>query len=253
VPYSLTEEFVAVYRMHPLMPEDVAFHSVATDAAISRMGLPDLVVAPGAPGQPRERLEAIGYANALYSLGVANPGAITLHNFPRFLQSLERGDTGEIVDVGAADILRIRESRLPRYNDFRRLFRLPPAASFTDLTDNRRWAEQIREVYDDDLEAVDLMIGLFGEPRPRGLAFSQTAFRVFLLMAARRLQSDRFFTRDYTAETYTPTGLDWIDRTSMADVLRRHHPELGPALEGVDNAFVPWRRARRERPTPRSP
>ena len=26
-PYSLTEEFVAVYRMHPLMPDDFAFHS----------------------------------------------------------------------------------------------------------------------------------------------------------------------------------------------------------------------------------
>jgi hypothetical protein len=26
----------------------------------------------------------------------------------------------------------------------------------------------------------------------------------------------------------------------MVSVLERHYPELGKALEGVDNAFVPW-------------
>ena len=31
-PYSLTEEFVAVYRMHPLIPDEFAFHSLATGA-----------------------------------------------------------------------------------------------------------------------------------------------------------------------------------------------------------------------------
>jgi len=31
------------------------------------------------------------------------------------------------------------------------------------------------------------------------LGFSDTAFRVFILMASRRLKSDRFFTRDYNA------------------------------------------------------
>jgi hypothetical protein len=28
----------------------------------------------------------------------------------------------------------------------------------------------------------------------------------------------------------------------MTDVLLRHHPELSPALEGVENAFAPWRK-----------
>ena len=61
-------------------------------------------------------------------------------------------------------------------------------------------------------------------------------------MASRRLKSDRFFTRDYTAETYTQAGLDWIDGASMRDVLLRHFPQLEPALRGVDNAFQPWAR-----------
>ena len=61
------------------------------------------------------------------------------------------------------------------------------------------WREQIRKVYGNDLEKVDLMTGLYAEPLPEGFGFSETAFRVFLLMASRRLKSDRFFTDDYRA------------------------------------------------------
>jgi len=60
-------------------------------------------------------------------------------------------------------------------------------------------------------------------------------------MASRRLKSDRFFTRDYTAKTYTQEGLDWIADASMITVLLRHFPDLAPALEGVTNGFAPWK------------
>ena len=86
------------------------------------------------------------------------------------------------------------------------------------------------------------MVGLYAEPLPQGFGFSDTAFRVFILMASRRLKSDRFFTEDYTAETYTQAGLDWIDETTMIDVLLRHYPQLAPALQGVENAFHPWKK-----------
>ena len=145
------------------------------------------------------------------------------------------------MDLAATDILRVRERGVPRYNEFRRLFHLKPADSFEELTDNPEWARELSEVYG-DVENVDLMVGLYAEPLPKGFGFSDTAFRVFILMASRRLKSDRFFTRDYTAETYTQEGLDWIDGASMRDVLLRHFPQLEPALHGVDNAFQPWAR-----------
>ena len=34
VPYSFTEEFVAVYRMHPLIPDDFSFRSLGNDALL---------------------------------------------------------------------------------------------------------------------------------------------------------------------------------------------------------------------------
>jgi hypothetical protein len=180
----------------------------------------------------------MGMANALYSFGRAHPGAITLHNYPRFLQRLERPD-GTIFDLAAIDVLRVRERGVPRYNDFRELFHRPRVRSFEKMTSNPEWAAELERVYGDP-DAVDLMIGLYAEPLPAGFGFSDTAFRVFVLMASRRLKSDRFFTRDYTPEVYTPAGLRWVNENTMKSVLLRHYPELEPALRGVDNAFVPW-------------
>ena len=235
VPYSLTEEFVAVYRMHPLLPDDFTFRSIETDEVLQERTFRDLGVR-----DVRDRLDEVGFVDSFYSFGIAHPGAITLHNYPRFLQELRRPD-GTVVDLAAIDVLRIRERGVPRYNEFRRLFHLKAPETFEELTDNREWARELREVYG-DIENVDLMVGLYAEPLPKGFGFSDTAFRVFILMASRRLKSDRFFTRDYNAETYTQTGLDWIDESSMRDVLLRHYPGLEPALRGVDNAFAPWRR-----------
>lgn len=234
VPYSLTEEFVAVYRMHPLVPDDWSFRSHVDDASIEEVTFRELA-GPNA----LELMQRIGLGDLLYSFGTQPPGIVTLHNTPRFLQEFERPD-GKLMDLGAVDILRAREQGVPRYNEFRRLLHMEPAKSFDDLSDNPEWAEQIRRVYDDDVERVDLMVGMYAEPRPQGFAFSDTAFRIFLLMAARRFNSDRFYTDGYRPEVYTPEGLAWLDENNMMTVLLRHYPELRPAMRGLDNAFSAW-------------
>jgi hypothetical protein len=73
-----------------------------------------------------------------------------------------------------------------------------------------------------------------------GFSFSDTAFRIFILMASRRLNSGRFFTEYYTPEVYTRPGLDWIDDDTMVTVLLRDYPELRPSLANVTNGFKPW-------------
>jgi hypothetical protein len=235
VPYSLTEEFVAVYRMHPLIPDEFVFRSLRDDHVLQERSLPEI----GAL-HVRECLEQVPLADALYSFGIANPGAITLHNYPRFLQRLERPD-GELIDLAATDIVRTRERGVPRYNEFRRLLHLKPVETFEELTDNPEWAAEIRRIYDGDIERVDLMIGLYAEPFPRGFGFSDTAFRVFILMASRRLEADRFFTDNYRPEIYTAAGIDWVESNDMRSVLLRHFPALEPSLRGVANPFAPWR------------
>ncbi|MBV9851921.1 MAG: heme peroxidase, partial [Armatimonadetes bacterium] len=236
VPYSITEEFVAVYRMHPLIPDDYQFRSAATDELLRECTLPEM-----AGLRAHDVLEQVSMTDLFYSFGVAHPGAVTLHNYPRSLQRFERPD-GFLMDMAALDVLRTRELGVPRYNQFRRLLHLRPARTFEELTPNPEWAEQIRRVYDGDIERVDLMVGLFAEQPPKGFGFSDTAFRIFILMASRRLNSDRFFTTDFTPEVYSPVGMQWIDDNTMSTVLLRHYPGLAPALRGVANAFAPWNR-----------
>ncbi len=234
VPYSITEEFVAVYRMHPLLRDEYEFRSTRDDDLIEHRTFPDVAFK-----KAREALDKVGMENALYSFGLMNPGAITLHNFPRTMQHLVELD-GTEVDLAALDLIRTRERGVPRYNAFRQFMHKPPIRRFEELSDNPKWVEEIRDVYNGDLDAVDLMVGLFAEPVPTGFGFSDTAFRIFILMASRRLNSDRFFTRDFTPEVYTPAGMQWLDDNGFATVLLRHFPGLRPALLGVRNPFAPW-------------
>jgi hypothetical protein len=244
VPYALTEEFTAVYRMHPLLPDDVTFHHAADGrrmdlAGDATMRFEELLATSRSPNRVRERFAQIGAENAWYSLAIGHPGALTLHNHPVYEPQPEVRPGIEI-DLGTADILRTRECGVPRYNEFRRGLRMPAAPTFRDLTDgDLRLASELKAVYD-DVEDVDLLVGLLADRKPAGFAISDTSFRIFLLMAARRLRSDRFFTADFTPEAYTKLGMDWIEQASMADILRRHYPRLEPALRGVDNVFQPW-------------
>jgi len=233
-PYSITEEFVAVYRMHPLMPDDFSFRSFSTGQVVDQCTLPDV-----AEKRARELMTKFSMADLFYSFGQMHPGAIKLHNYPRFLQRLERTDAPTI-DLATVDILRDRERGVPRYNEFLKLIDKEPVEKFEDLSSNKEWVEQIRRVYNGDINKVDLMVGMYAEDPPEGFGFSETAFRIFILMASRRLQSDRFFTTDYNEKTYTKTGLKWIEDNNMRTVLRRHIPALGPVVEQLDNAFKPW-------------
>jgi hypothetical protein len=234
--YSITEEFVSVYRLHSLLPDDYEIRDHRNGQLIK-----ETEFEPIQGHGTRPSIDEWGMSNLLYSFGVAHPGAITLHNHPRALNGHLRLN-GDRVDLGTIDILRDRERGVRRYNEFREALRKPRIERFEDLTEDPEWAEEIREVYNDDIDAVDLQVGLLAEPLPTGFGFRDTAFRIFILMASRRLKSDRFFTNDYSPDVYTPEGIDWVESNGMLEVLRRHHPELGPALEGVENAFAPWRK-----------
>jgi hypothetical protein len=237
VPYSLTEEFVSVYRMHPLMPDHFTIRAADTGKGLANADLPELSGQSGV-----EFLGRFGLADLFYSFGIHNPGAVRLHNYPKFLQNLVR-DNGERFDLGAVDVLRDRERGVPRYNRFRRLLHKEPVKSFEEMTDNATWAAELKRVYNNDLELVDTMVGMMAEPLQEGMGFSDTAFRIFLLMASRRLKSDRFLSQDYRPEIYTKQGIDWVEQNSMKSVISRHFPSVAFAMKGLDddNAFKPWK------------
>ncbi|MPY60005.1 peroxidase family protein [Streptomyces spongiae] len=235
-PYSLTEDFTTVYRMHPLIPDDFELREHSFGQRLQTVGFLDIH-----GGAAETQIRKTGLANSLYSFGIAHPGAITLHNFPRSLQHFER--EGEIIDLSVVDLVRTRRRGVPRYNDFRAGLHKPRLRSFEEVSENPETVARLKDVYR-SVDEIDTVVGLFAENPPTGFGFSDTAFRVFILMASRRLQSDRFLTVDYRPEIYTPLGIDWVEKGGMNSVILRHCPELAALLPREASAFAPWRTVR---------
>jgi len=233
--YSLTEEFVAVYRMHPLLRDDVEVYDIGSNVVSERIAIEDT-----RDGDAEDIMSAQGANRLWYSFGITHPGSLTLHNYPQFLRNLSIPLMGNI-DLATVDIIRDRERGVPRYNEFRRQIGLTPINKFEDLTSNAETLTELKRLYNNDVEQIDALVGQLAETvRPEGFAFGETAFQIFIMNASRRLITDRFYTADYTDEVYTAEGIDWVENNTMVDVLRRHYPELVSSLIGVENAFKPW-------------
>ncbi|KAL1623510.1 hypothetical protein SLS54_004500 [Diplodia seriata] len=240
-PYSLTEEFVSVYRMHALIPDKVAFFDANNGEHQESVPTEDLTFTHAR--RPFE--DGLSFTDAFYSFGINHPGAITHKNYPDFLRNLTTPD-GLRRDMATVDILRDRERGVPRYNQFRRLLRMAAPATFEELTGgDAALARELSDLYGGDVELVDALVGSQCEPLPAGFGFSETAFCIFILMASRRLKSDRFIAGQWNAETYTREGFRWVQYTDMKDVLGRHFPGLKEVLGKSENVFAPWEKLAR--------
>jgi len=146
--------------------------------------------------------------------------------------------------MAVVDIFRDRERGVRRYNDLRRAMYMPPIKTWEDLTADKQVIKNLQEVYGNDVEALDLMIGIHAEKKPPFFAISDTAFHIFVTMSSRRIATDVFFTKHYHAGLYTQWGLDHIDGTlGLLDLVRRHKPELLDAVNYKDeyNSGTWWR------------
>ncbi|KAH9790520.1 alpha-dioxygenase 1 [Citrus sinensis] len=178
VPYSLTEEFVDVYRMHSLLPD--------------QLHLRDLTVPPGPNKSPRlaekvdmanliglkgERtLSEIGFTRQMVSMGHQACGALVLWNYPRWLrnhvvQDMEGKERPDPVDLAALEVYRDRERKFARYNQLRRALLLIPISKWEDLTDDKEAIQALGEVHGDDVEKLDLLVGLMAEKKIKGFYY----------------------------------------------------------------------------------
>lgn len=121
------------------------------------------------------------------------------------------------------------------------MLRLSVPKTFEELTGgNKTLAKELAEAYNNDISLVDALVGSHSEPVIPGFGFSETAFRIFILMASRRLKSDRFIAGEWNEKMYTKVGFKWVQDSGMKDVLGRHFPELRETLKESKNAFAPW-------------
>lgn len=237
-PFAMTEEFAACYRMHSLIPDEFVFRTAKADEVVFTTDMLGV-----SHGQTADVYAKASFDDIVYTLATSHPGALVLHNFPNTLRKLPVNiEKGIFSDLAAIDILRDRERGVPRYCAFRQMLGMKVPKSFAELTDNPEWAREVEAIYD-RVEDVDLLVGTLCESNggtPTGFGFSDTVFRIFILMASRRLKSDRFYTRDFTPEVYTPAGFAWVADNDLRSVMTRHCPALAPHFADVRNLYFPW-------------
>ncbi|GJU07263.1 heme peroxidase [Tanacetum coccineum] len=193
-----------------------------------------------------KRLSKIGMDKMLVSMGYQACGAVTLWNYPSWMRDLVAHDIDgderpDRVDMASLEIYRDRERKVPRYNEFRRNLLMIPISKWEDLTDDEEVIDALYEVYGDDVEKLDLLVGIHAEKKIKGFAISETAFFIFVLIASRRLEADRFFTTNFNSQTYTEEGLQWVNRTEcLKDVIDRHFPEMSRNYMRCSSAFSVW-------------
>uniref|UniRef100_A0A6N2MUU1 Uncharacterized protein n=1 Tax=Salix viminalis TaxID=40686 RepID=A0A6N2MUU1_SALVM len=109
VPYSLTEEFVSVYRMHSLLPEKLilrGIHSTASEYECLQVPMGEMA---GKDGEMR--LSEVGMEQMLVSMGHQACGALKLWNYPSWMRNLvphdingeERPD--QFIEIGREESL----------------------------------------------------------------------------------------------------------------------------------------------------
>ncbi|KAG1347653.1 Alpha-dioxygenase 1 [Cocos nucifera] len=244
VPYSLTEEFTSVYRMHSLLPDSLKLRNIDSNPGPNKspeyledIKMEDLV---GIRGE--STLTKIGFERQLVSMGHQACGALELWNYPWFFRNLipQNVDGTERPDPIDMPALEGKEVCQGTINSEGALLMIP-ISKWEDLTDDHEAIKTLREVYGDDVEKLDLLVGLMAEKKIKGFAISETAFFIFIIMASRRLEADRFFTSYFNEKTYTKKGFKWVNTTeSLRDVIERHYPDTAKKWMNATSAFSVW-------------
>jgi heme peroxidase len=136
-PFNFPEEFITVYRLHPLVPDMIEYREWNRAPNAIKAYVP---VVETFRGKATEAIRQKGLANWALSMGRQRLGLLTLQNHPQFLQNLTmsrlQSNTKQI-DVAALDLIRDRERGIPRFNEFRRQYGLKQLTGFDDFVDQR--------------------------------------------------------------------------------------------------------------------
>lgn len=237
VPYSMTEEFGLAYRvLHAAVEDNYSIRQ--PDGSLRKVDLNEL---RGAAAQQLMNTPEKAAA-AVEMLTSAGTPAQVAHNYPPIFGKMSLPGMG-MQDLGALDIESGRHGNLPDYLTLRKRLLMDEGATPTWQSLFGVNADTMKELYKGDLNNIDPLVGMLAETdRAQGSIISETQFRIFTIMASRRILADPFFTDRYDAAHYTEEGLRYIDQRTMKDVLVDTYPALGAA--GLhDNAFEVSQRA----------
>ncbi|WRX17619.1 hem peroxidase [Theobroma cacao] len=119
-----------------------------------------------------------------------------------------------------------------------------PISKWEDLTNDNEVIEALREVYEENVDMLDLLVGLHAKKKIKGFAINGTTFFILLLITSRyasMLEADHFFTINFNSQTYAEKGLEWVNKTeALKDVIDRHFLDMTRKWMRCSSAFSVW-------------
>jgi prostaglandin-endoperoxide synthase 2 len=200
-PNWMAIEFNLLYRWHSLVPSTLELgggsltikDTLSNSGALTSRGLGDVLAA--ASSQPA--------------------GRIGLFNTDSFLVDM----------ADKPSIAQGRFAELASYNDYRRLFRMPPVATFAEISSDTRVQQALAAVYP-TVDDVEFYVGLFAEESGPNdvlppLLMAAVASDAFSQALTNPLAAPRVFNE----QTFSAAGMEIIEETtSMSDVVKRNVP-----------------------------
>lgn len=136
-PFNFPEEFITVYRLHPLVPDLLDFRDLKSPNVVQK----EVPVVSTFRALATDAEHTGGLSNWALTMGRQRLGALTLGNHPQFMQNLPMPQLAssptKMIDIPALDLIRDREHGVPRFNEFRRQYGLQSLTSFDDFIDRR--------------------------------------------------------------------------------------------------------------------
>ena len=215
-PFNFPEEFITVYRLHPMVPDLIEYRQFQKPDQIQET----IPVVETFRKKATTTMHDKGLANLALSMGRQRLGRLTLLNHPQFLQNLHIDEAGHQIDVAALDIIRDRERGVPRFNEFRRQYGLRTLTRFEDFIDEnlivaaKKDSTKQKEL-DRQMEIVNRLRAVYGH---------HTCDKSKVITTAQKIRLE------------TSEGIQW---EAIDDCLGKKHGEQVDNIEDLDT-IVGW-------------
>jgi prostaglandin-endoperoxide synthase 2 len=192
-------EFNLLYRWHSLVPD--AFTMAGKTLGDTEFRYNNAL------------LEAYGVEQLITDASSQYAGRVGLHNTPGFLAVAEQHGLKWARDFG-----------LQPFNRYRERFGLAPYRSIDELADSDAIAAELKRIYNDDVDAVEFTVGLFGEKRGEKECMPETLIRMVAYDAFTHILTNPVLSTEvHCPLTYSEAGWDIVQQNStFEEIVKRN-------------------------------
>lgn len=214
-------EFNLLYRWHSMVPENILVgdKQFGPDEFISNTPL----------------LVEVGLETLITAASQQKVGRIGLGNTPGFFfQPLPLGD--DMRSVMERTVSMARDAKLRPFNDYLEAFSFPRLKSFEELTDDIELQQQLKSLYDNKIDDLEWLVGIFAERHERNFMTGRLMNRMVSYDAfTHALTNPLMSTYVHNEETFSKDGMATIKATNrLEDIVQRN-------VKDIDNVIANFR------------